>query len=341
MKLAMNKLRPGDVIFVPAARRRGLAVVLNNRDGKPTVFAQDRKVFKLRPDLFREPPQSVTRIQLPRSGSARSAGFRRDLAGRLVALDIRPPTPEPRAIDERAESRADALERKAGEHPCHACPDRPTHERWGLRASRLEEQIRGVERRVRSRTETLARQFDRVLAVLEELGYVRGFQLLTKGEILARIYGEGDILVSEAVGESLFDGLSAAEVAALVSTVVYESRDRVPRSQELPTAETAGRYRRLSSLWNRIRSVEDAHQVELCRELEAGFAASVFHWAEGKPLEDVLAESQMAPGDFVRNCKLLVDLLRQIEDVAPQPSAELAREARETVNRGVVAYTGV
>src|SRR5207244_2198716 len=143
---------------------------------------------------------------------------------------------------------------------------------WGLRASRLEEQIRGVERRVRARTETLARQFDRVLAVLEELGYVRGFQLLPKGEVLARIYGEGDVLVSEAVDEGLFDGLSPAEAAALVSTVVYESRDRVPRSQEMPTAETGKRYRRLSSLWSSIRSAEDSHQVELCRELEAGFA---------------------------------------------------------------------
>ena len=87
--------------------------------------------------------------------------------------------------------------------------------------------------------------------------------------------------------------------------------------------------------------MEDAHQVELCRELEAGFAQSIFHWAEGKPLEDVLTESQMAPGDFVRNCKLLVDLLKQIEDVAPEPASELAHEARAAVNRGVVAYTGV
>src|SRR5207248_4915371 len=141
---ALMKLRPGDVIFVPAARRRGLAVVLNNTDGKPTVFAQDRKTFRLKADFFRDPPQAVTKIQLPRSGSARSAGFRRDLAARLVALDVRPPTPERKPVDEKAAARAEALERKAREHPCHACPEREKHERWGLRASRLEEQIRGV-----------------------------------------------------------------------------------------------------------------------------------------------------------------------------------------------------
>jgi ATP-dependent RNA helicase HelY len=55
----------------------------------------------------------------------------------------------------------------------------------------------------------------------------------------------------------------------------------------------------------------------------------------------VLGEIGTAPGDFVRNCKQLVDLLRQIEDVAPEGLSGLARRAREAVNRGVVAYTGV
>src|SRR5207244_4628726 len=114
------------------------------------------------------------------------------------------------ADDPQAEGGADTLRRNADKHPCARGPDREKHERWGLRASRLEEQIRGVERRIRSRTETLARQFDRVLGVLEELGYVKDFHLLPKGEVLARIYGEGEILVSEAVGERLRGGLPPA-----------------------------------------------------------------------------------------------------------------------------------
>ena len=105
--------------------------------------------------------------------------------------------------------------------------------------------------------------------------------------------------------------------------------------------ESARRYRELLDLWRRIRKAEDAHQVELCRELDAGFATTVFAWAEGKPLEDVLGETAMAPGDFVRSCKLMVDLLRQIEDVAGDDVAPLAHRAREAVNRGVVAYSGL
>ena len=109
----------------------------------------------------------------------------------------------------------------------------------------------------------------------------------------------------------------------------------------MPTGASAERYRRLQDIYLRIRRAEDAHHVELCRELEAGFATPVHRWAEGEPLEDVLRETGLAPGDFVRNCKQLLDLLRQIEDVAEEGQADVVRRAREAVNRGVVAYTGV
>jgi len=339
---ALAALRPGDVIFVPRARRRGVAVVLSSRDGRPTVLGQDRRFFRLTVKDFDEPPQVLARIPLPRTGNARSARYRRDVAARLVALDVRPPRARARVrLDPETEREAARLERQAERHPCHACPERAEHERWAERASQLEGRIAATLRRIRSRTETLARQFDRVLGVLEELGYVRGFRLLPKGERLARIYGEGDILVGEALEEGLLVDLSPAEAAALVSTLVYEPRERAAPRGGMPTARAEERFRRLLDLWRRVREVEDAHRVSLCRDPEAGFAIAAFHWAEGKPLESVLRETEMAPGDFVRTCKQLIDLLAQIEEVAPEDVAPTVRAARLAMNRGVVAYAGV
>jgi ATP-dependent RNA helicase HelY len=338
---ALGGLRPGDVIFVPRAKRRGLAVVLASREGRPTVLTQDRTFFRLSARDFEDPPAPLTRIPLPRSGSARSARYRRDLAARLVAIDVRPPRPGRAGIDETVEREASRLDRRARAHPCHDCPDRADHERWARRASDLEHQVRGIDRRIRARTETLARQLDRVLGVLGDLGYVRDFTILPKGRTLARVYGEGDVLVAEALAEGLFRGLTPSEAAALASTIVYESRERVPLEGQMPTSATTERYRRLSATYRRIRRAEDDHHVELCRELEGGFAAAVHRWAEGAALEDVLRETGMAPGDFVRTCKQLLDLLRQIEDVAEGEDAALVRQARDAVNRGVVAYTGV
>jgi ATP-dependent RNA helicase HelY len=339
---AVSGLRPGEVIHVPRSRRRGLAVVVSSRDGKPTVLSEDRSFFRISAKDFDEPPAVLTRIPLPRSGSARSSRFRRDVAAKLVTLQVKPPkVPRGRAADPKIEREAVQLEERARAHPCHGCPERAKHERWAERAEKLEQQLAGVERRIRVRTETLARQFDRVLAVLEDLGYVRAWSLTEKGNTLARIYGEGDLLVGEALATGILEGVETPEAASLLSTVVYEARERNPLPGELPTPLAEDRYERLQRLWRTIRRTEDAHQVQLCRELEAGFASPVFHWAEGKPLEDILEETEMAPGDFVRNCKQLLDLLRQVEDVAAPPTAELVGHARRAVLRGVVAYTGV
>jgi ATP-dependent RNA helicase HelY len=341
VRVAVGKLRPGEVISVPNGKRGGLGVVVSSREGKPTVLGQDRRYFRLAPRDFRDPPTVLTRIPLPRSGSARSSRYRRDVAAKLVSLQVRRPKPPKQPADPKVEREAVRLDERAAAHPCHACPERAKHERWAKRVDERGASLAGIERRIRVRTETLARQFDRVLSVLRALGYVEDWSVTEKGRSLSRIYGEGDILVAEALSRGLFEGIEPAEVAALLSSVVYEGRERVPLSGDMPTPETKERYERFLRTWRRVRRTEDEHQVQLCRELEAGFAEPIYHWASGRPLDEVLAETEMAPGDFVRNCKQLVDLLRQVEEVAGPDVAELFGRARSAVTRGVVAYTGV
>jgi ATP-dependent RNA helicase HelY len=343
VKEALSSLKAGDVVHIPAAKRRGLAVVIGaSRDGRPAALTQDRRNLRLSAREFEHPPVVLTRIQLPRSGSARSARYRRDVAARLVSLQVKPPKPPKGKVgDPKVQREVARLEEMAKAHPCQGCPERATHERWATRLSKLADQLASVERRIRVRTETLARQFDRVLGVLDDLGYVRDWTITDKGRRLTRIYGEGDLLIGEALDAGLLEPLTPAEVAALVSAVVYEARERHPLTGRMPTGPSAEAVERLQRLWRQIRRAEDAHQVQLCRELEPGFAEAVFHWAEGKPLDDVLEETEMAPGDFVRNCKQLLDLLRQMEEVAAPPTADVVRRARDAVSRGVVAYSGV
>ena len=88
--------------------------------------------------------------------------------------------------------------------------------------------------------------------------------------------------------------------------------------------------------------MEDDHQVQSAASLEAGFATPIFHRASGRALEEALGETEMAPGEFVRNCKQLLDLLRQVEEVAKPEVATLFRHRavvghprRRRVHRGV------
>ena len=64
----------------------------------------------------------------------------------------------------------------------------------------------------------------------------------------------------------------------------------------------------------------------------------MYAWASGDDLTDILEDEEMTGGDFVRNVKQLIDLLRQIGDVADrEETAASARSAADALFRGVVA----
>src|SRR5207248_10998642 len=109
-------------------------------------------------------------------------------------------------------------------HPVSACPDLHRHLRAAERAERLARDVRRLERRIRGRTESLARQFDRVLRVLEARGYVDGWALTDAGAMLTRLYSETDLLLAESLREGLLDGLDAPSMAAVCPAFSYETR---------------------------------------------------------------------------------------------------------------------
>jgi superfamily II RNA helicase len=63
-------------------------------------------------------------------------------------------------------------------------------------------------------------------------------------------------------------------------------------------------------------------------------------WAAGEPLGEVLGDEDLSGGDFVRNVKTLIDLVRQVGDIAPdQATARSARQAADALHRGVVSIS--
>ncbi|NED03661.1 hypothetical protein G3I55_18560, partial [Streptomyces sp. SID6648] len=73
-------------------------------------------------------------------------------------------------------------------HPCHGCDDREDHARWAERYHRLLRDTSQLERRIEGRTNTIARTFDRIVALLTELDYLRGDEVTEHGKRLARLY---------------------------------------------------------------------------------------------------------------------------------------------------------
>ncbi|MGY1454954.1 DEAD/DEAH box helicase [Streptomyces sp. SS8] len=365
---SLEKLRPGDVIHVPTGKFAGLALVLDpgvpagrshghrgwdHHDGpRPLVLTAARQVKRLASMDFPVPVEPLERMRIPKSFNPRSPQSRRDLAS---ALRTRAGHHEPGRArrGQRSEAADDAeiarLRKALRAHPCHGCDEREAHARWAERYHRLKRDTRQLERRIEGRTNTIARTFDRVYALLSDLGYLRGDEVTDDGRRLARLYGELDLLASECLREGVWEGLSPTELAACASALVYEARSADDALQPvLPGGKAKDALGEMVRIWGRLDALEEEHRINQSegvgqREPDLGFAWAAYRWAEGDSLDSVLREAEMPAGDFVRWCKQLVDVLGQIAAAAPEGGtvARNARRASEKVVRGVVAYTSV
>jgi ATP-dependent RNA helicase HelY len=224
-------------------------------------------------------------------------------------------------------------------HPVDACPDRDKHVRALAHAARAEQELEDLRREVRSRTESLARRFDRVLRLLEGWGYLDGWSLTDRGKVLARTYHESDLLVAEAMCSGVLDDLDHATLAGLVSCFTYEHRGpNAPPPPWFPSREARERWDRIEHLSRQLTVAEDSAGLPAMRQPDPGFLALAHAWAAGEGLADVLDDEDLSGGDFVRCVKNLIDLLRQVGDIAPKPeTARAARQAADALHRGVVA----
>ncbi|MFN2594806.1 MAG: DEAD/DEAH box helicase, partial [Actinomycetota bacterium] len=314
---AIAGLARGDVIEIPTGKRRGIYAIVDAASGgaerRPRLLAlsTQRSMVRLGPADFPEPPRRLTRIDVPRRFDSRDPSARRDVARALKAINLDAfEVEEPGSAEERDELRA--LRRAIARHPVDTCPERGRHFHFADRAARLERELKNLDRRISHRTATLSRRFDRVLEVLQELGYVDGWSLTPTGELLTRIYNEADLLVAEAVERGLLQELDPAGIAAVASTLVYEARGPEPSVYTpMPTAATRKTLGRLMKLWQEIHNAEEQRGIDLTRVPDSGYAGRIHAWASDMPLDDVLQDDD-APGDFVRVCKQLIDLLRQL-----------------------------
>jgi ATP-dependent RNA helicase HelY len=356
------ELRPGDVVALPrGGDRPDLAAIVGRTtsgSGTPlaTAVTLDRKLVRLGPREFLAPPRKVGRVALPRSGGPRQADYRKTVANALRAL----PAPDgPGTVaaaevdgsaDEAAAARIAHLRAALRASPVHDDPALPDLEVWARRHDDLATETDRLERGVRRRTGSLVRQFERILGVLTDLGYLTDDPErpvpTREGMRLAGLYAETDLVLAEALRRRLFDGLDVAELAAVASVFVHETRLKDPPPIVLPTAAVRDAVAGVAEHWHDVAAREEAASLPVTRAPDASFAEVVWRWASGAELEDALGDAEMTAGDFVRSTKQVADLLRQLRDVTggDETFAELgerAQAASRALLRGVVAYTGM
>ncbi len=361
---ALAALRRGDIINITHGRRGGLAVVLESArdsdDPRPLVLTENRWAGRISAADYSGARGPVGSMSLPKRVEHRQPRVRRDLASALrsaaAGLDV--PSKRRSGRGDHGDNEGEfhdpeltALRAELRRHPSHGSPGVEAQVRQAERYLRIERDNAQLEKKVAAATNSLARTFDRIVGLLTERGFIEGPatdpHVTEDGRLLARIYSESDLLVAECLRTGAWAGLKPAELAAVVSMVLYESRggDGPGSAAEVPTQRLRQALQQTSRLCTALRADEQAHRIGPSREPDDGFVNVIYRWARSGDLAAALAAAEVTgagspllAGDFVRWCRQVLDLLDQVRNAAPD--AELrgtAKRAISDVRRGVVA----
>ncbi|MEZ0580499.1 DEAD/DEAH box helicase [Nocardioides sp. MH1] len=345
---SLEALKPGDVIVVPAGKFSGPAVVvdpgLSEHGHRPFVVTSTRQAKRLAIIDFPVPVEPVGRVRLPKKFDPRNPHLRKlaaDSVKQAVAdlpHSVVRPRLEKTAIDAGAADEISALRARMRAHPCHGCSDREDHARWTERYFKLQRDTETLARRVERRTNTVAREFDRVCEVLDALRYLEDDRVTDRGRGLMRIYSDLDLVAAEALREGMWDDLSPAQLASVLSVLVYESRRPDESAPRVPGGAVSATIEQMQRLWGELERLEKDHKLSFLRAPDAGFAWTAYRWAEGDALDEVLTRADLTAGDFVRQMKQLIDFTGQIADAAgDSPVRKTARAAVGLLRRGIVS----
>ena len=350
---------PGDVLWLdgsggarPGGRALGVAPQGRRRCGCEALTAHRRVLEPRRGRLRRSRPRSSAHLALPdavhahdsRRSSSRSPPTERFAAGRrgpggAAAIaragpgrpGVRPPAST--EVDRSAllDHPVARLPRPRRPPPGRCAGPSASSASWPTPSGRSD-----------SRTGSLVDTFDRVLQLLEAWGYLDGWALTARGERLVRIYHECDLLIAEALEEGLFDDLDpdAARRPGLVPSPTSTATPAPTSSPGSRTRRCAGRADRLTELAVELNA--DEQRSSACpptRVPDAGLLRPGPRLGGRRAASTTCSATRSSSGgDFVRNVKQLVDLLRQIGDAAAdRTTASTARRAADAVLRGVVS----
>ncbi|MFZ9701448.1 MAG: DEAD/DEAH box helicase [Candidatus Nanopelagicales bacterium] len=227
-------------------------------------------------------------------------------------------------------------------HICHQCPQIQEHLRFGENIERNKKYIKSLEAHLENDFVNLSKKCDRVIDVLQKLGYIETNEstiLLTQsGRLLKQIHSEFDLLIVESLRRALFDGLNPIQLSCLLSGFVYN-----PRRDEIDTPLNVDEIIKnnanlILKLSDEIIEIERKLKISNIRSPHFGMANVIKQWCSGVNLKKILVKTDIAPGDFVRNVKQIIDLLRQIKRLNIDDVSKTAEEAILLLDKGVVSY---
>ncbi|OGW78631.1 MAG: hypothetical protein A2Z83_01445 [Omnitrophica bacterium GWA2_52_8] len=174
------------------------------------------------------------------------------------------------------------------------------------------------------------------LLLLEHMGYLNTGGLTAKGHFAADYFGY-ELILTEMNANGFLDQLSAVDLSAFLSSLIYE-----PRKKDAPPhlkPKHADFQLRIDQIFTEIFRNELRHRIPSHR-LRAHFhlARTVESWAQGEKFHRLFRHTHTDEGELVRHLRMIIQLLRDLMhgNETSENLRKTAGKAFGLINRDIV-----
>ncbi|MDY3127596.1 MAG: DEAD/DEAH box helicase [Corynebacterium sp.] len=353
----LGRLQLGDVIALPGKKAPILAAVIipahQRSDPRPWITTETGWSGRIDATGILNPPIEVGHMRVPKQVMKAPRRHTKYIIDHFRRTDYDRPRRMKNKARQRTNPKVEQLRDAMRFHPVHAWPatDREQLAVVAQKLARRMNDLNKAKKKVSTKSDTLGRSFERIVDLLAEMNYVdfeglgedRRPIISAEGEKLAVIHNESDLLIAQCLRRGIWDDLDPAELAGVVSMCTFENRKETGGSAEAATEPMAEAMNATFRIHTELNADERRYSLPLTRLPEPGFALAMHQWTAGAPLGYCLkaaAESgaELTPGDFVRWCRQVIDLLQQIAKSGYSDEiVSNSRRAIDAITRGVVA----
>ncbi|ETN66955.1 antiviral helicase SKI2 [Anopheles darlingi] len=180
----------------------------------------------------------------------------------------------------------------------------------------LERKLDDLKFQVSYESMSLYPDYCRKLEVLQDLKYIDDMhQVAMKGRVACEM-GQNELMITELVMRNILTDLQPAEIAALLSSLVFQAKTDVSPKLTETLEKAVTQFREVE---NDIRSVERQHgvmEVVKKEELNFGLVEVVYEWACNKPFAEIMTLTDIKEGIIVRCIQQLNETLCNVKDAA-------------------------
>ncbi|XP_057338709.1 SKI2 subunit of superkiller complex protein [Microplitis mediator] len=225
------------------------------------------------------------------------------------------------------------LERNIAQTKVSELPNLEQHFEAVFERNELERRRRELEFQLSDESLALYPEYVNRVKVLKTLGYIDTDDRVTLKGRVALDMGTHELLITELVYRNILTNLQPAEIAALLSALVFQQKTENDPEPKLSVLKET--MKTMIEIRQEIESIELQYGMETVEPLNFGLVEVVYEWAREESFAKIMELTDVQEGIIVRCIQQLNDTLKDVKTAANRIGETVLKEKMEEASTAI------